>query len=80
LKFRSCPRAPVNGQSRFQYGGYTFTLVEAWPVGWGYDHDFFIDFIDGEYYLMDLRHPLTFIAASNGVNVPAVIPPKAKTP
>jgi len=46
----------VNGQSRFQYGGYTFTFVEAWPVGWGYDDDFFIDFIDGEYYLIDLRH------------------------
>jgi hypothetical protein len=47
----------VNGQSRFQYGGYSFTFVEAWPVGWGYDDDFFIDFIDGQYYLIDLRHP-----------------------
>jgi hypothetical protein len=40
-----------------QYGGYSFTFVEAWPVGWGYDDDFFIDFIDGQYYLIDLRHP-----------------------
>jgi hypothetical protein len=47
----------VNGQSRFQFGGYAFTFVEAWPVGWGYDDDFFIDFIDGQYYLIDLRHP-----------------------
>jgi hypothetical protein len=47
----------VNGQSRFQYGGYTFTFVEAWPAGWGYDDDFYIDFIDGQYYLIDLRHP-----------------------
>jgi hypothetical protein len=47
----------VNGQSRFQYGGYSFTFVEAWPVGWGYDDDFFVDFIDGQYYLIDLRHP-----------------------
>jgi hypothetical protein len=47
----------INSQSRFQYGGYSFTFVEAWPVGWGYDDDFFIDFIDGQYYLIDLRHP-----------------------
>jgi hypothetical protein len=47
----------VNGQSRFQYGGYSFTFVEAWPAGWGYDDDFYIDFIDGQYYLIDLRHP-----------------------
>lgn len=42
---------------RFVYGGYTFGYGEAWPVGWGYDDDFYIDYIDGQYYLIDLTHP-----------------------
>jgi hypothetical protein len=42
---------------RFAYGGYTFAYSEAWPVGWGYDDDFYIDYIDGQYYLIDLSHP-----------------------
>lgn len=42
---------------RFAYGGYTFAYSEAWPVGWGYDDDFYIDDIDGQYYLIDLSHP-----------------------
>jgi DNA mismatch repair ATPase MutL len=42
---------------RFQYGGYWFTFNEAWPVGWAYTDVFYIDFIDGEYYLIDLTHP-----------------------
>lgn len=47
----------VSGQYRFNYGGYWFGYAEPWPVGWGYDDDFYIDFIDGQYYLIDLRHP-----------------------
>ena len=42
---------------RFHYGGYWFTFNEGWPVGWGYTDDFYIDFIDGQYYLIDLSHP-----------------------
>jgi flagellum-specific peptidoglycan hydrolase FlgJ len=42
---------------RFQYGGYWFTFNEGWPVGWAYTDDFYIDFIDGQYYLIDLSHP-----------------------
>jgi len=42
---------------RFTYSGYWFTFNEAWPVGWAYDDDFYIDYIDGEYYLIDLMHP-----------------------
>ena len=42
---------------RFQYGGYWFTFNEGWPVGWAYIDDFYIDFIDGQYYLIDLSHP-----------------------
>ena len=52
----------VNGQSRFQYGGYWFTLVDVWPVGWAYTDTCYIDFIDGEYFLFDLLHPGAQIA------------------
>ena len=47
----------VEGQPRFQYSGYWFTIVDAWPVGWAYTDDCYIDYIDGEYFLFDLRHP-----------------------
>jgi DNA mismatch repair ATPase MutL len=42
---------------RFQYGGYWFTFNEGWPVGWAYNDDFYIDFIDDQYYLIDLSQP-----------------------
>ena len=42
---------------RFHYGGYWFTFNEGWPVAWAYTDDFYIDFIDGQYYLIDLSHP-----------------------
>ncbi|MGA7907303.1 MAG: hypothetical protein WCA16_07845 [Candidatus Sulfotelmatobacter sp.] len=47
----------VEGQPRFQYSGYTFVLVDAWPVDWAYTDDCYIDYIDGEYFLFDLFHP-----------------------
>ncbi|MFZ0439180.1 MAG: hypothetical protein WAL76_13740 [Candidatus Sulfotelmatobacter sp.] len=47
----------VEGQPRFQYGGYWFSIVDAWPVGWAYTDDCYIDYVDGEYFLFDLRHP-----------------------
>lgn len=47
----------VGGERRFEYGGYRFGFVEPWPVGWAYTDDVYIDFIDGEYYLFNVRHP-----------------------
>jgi hypothetical protein len=47
----------VSGQPQFQYGGYSFELVDAWPVGWAYTDECYIDYIDGEYFLFDLLHP-----------------------
>jgi pyruvate/2-oxoglutarate dehydrogenase complex dihydrolipoamide acyltransferase (E2) component len=49
--------AIVSGQPQFQYGGYTFELVNAWPGDWAYTDDCYIDYIDGEYFLFDLLHP-----------------------
>lgn len=42
---------------RFHYGGYWFTFNDVWPAAWLYTDDFYIDFIDGQYYLIDLTHP-----------------------
>ena len=47
----------VQGQPQFQYGGYTFELVDVWPADWAYTDDCYIDYIDGEYFLFDLMHP-----------------------
>jgi len=47
----------VEGRPRFQYSGYWFEFVEAWPVGWSYSDDCYIDYIDGEYFLIDVLHP-----------------------
>jgi hypothetical protein len=47
----------VEGQPRFQYGGYWFNIVDAWPVGWAYTDQCYIDYVDGEYFLFDLLHP-----------------------
>jgi hypothetical protein len=47
----------VSGQPQFQYGGYSFQLVDAWPADWAYTDDCYVDYIDGEYFLIDLMHP-----------------------
>jgi hypothetical protein len=47
----------VQGQPRFQYGGYNFELVDAWPADWAYADDCYLDYIDGEYFLFNLLHP-----------------------
>jgi hypothetical protein len=52
----------VNGQPRFEYSGYSFVLVDAWPVEWAYTDDCYIDYVDGEYFLFDLLHPGVRIA------------------
>jgi hypothetical protein len=52
----------VSGQPQFQYGGYSFQLVDAWPVGWAYTDECYIDYIDGEYFLFDVLHPGVQIA------------------
>ena len=52
----------VSGQPQFQYGGYSFELVDAWPADWAYTDDCYIDYIDGEYFLFDLMHPGVRIA------------------
>jgi hypothetical protein len=55
----------VEGQPRFQYGGFWFALANPWPGDWAYTDDCYIDYIDGEYVLIDLRHP--------GVMIPVIV-------
>ena len=52
-------RQPVilEGQPRFQFGGYWFVIVDPWPAEWAYTDDCYVDYVDGEYFLFDLLHP-----------------------
>ena len=52
----------VEGQPRFQYGGYWFIISDPWPGDWAYTDDCYIDYVDGEYFLFDLLHPGVRIA------------------
>jgi hypothetical protein len=45
------------GYSRFNYGGYYFGFYDPWPSGWGYSDDVYVDYIDGQYFLIDPEHP-----------------------
>jgi hypothetical protein len=47
----------VEGQPRFQSGGYWFEIVDPWPVEWAYTDEFYVDYVDGDYFLFDLLHP-----------------------
>jgi hypothetical protein len=47
----------VEGRPHFEYGGYSFIIVQAWPADWDYDDDVYIVEDDGVYYLCDPAHP-----------------------
>jgi hypothetical protein len=47
----------IGGYNRFQYGGYWFGFNAGWPSGWGYSDDFYVEYVDGFYYMYNLRHP-----------------------
>jgi len=52
----------VAGRPQFQYSGYSFALVDAWPGDWAYTDNCYIDYVDGDYFLFDLLHPGVRIA------------------
>jgi hypothetical protein len=52
----------VEGQPRFQSGGYWFVISDPWPVGWAYTDQVYVDYVDGEYFLFDVLHPGVRIA------------------
>ncbi|HYM09559.1 MAG TPA: hypothetical protein VEU62_02440 [Bryobacterales bacterium] len=55
------------GYPRFQYGGFSFILVDPWPEYWREDwyatDDVYVDYDDG-YYLYNRRYPGVGIAIS----------------
>src|ERR1700685_3597087 len=53
------------GNRRFQYGGYSFGFVGAWPSNWLYTQDVYVVDIDGVYYLCNPNYP--------GVNVELIV-------
>jgi hypothetical protein len=53
-----------NSSHRFQYGGYSFGFVDAWPSNWLYTQDVFVVDIDGVYYLCNPMYPGVNIALS----------------
>jgi hypothetical protein len=42
---------------RFQYGGYSFGFIDAWPIAWGYSDNVYVVYVDGGYYMYDAFHP-----------------------
>jgi hypothetical protein len=42
---------------RIQTGGFVFEVVEVWPSDWIFEDECYIDFIDDDYYLIDVIHP-----------------------
>jgi hypothetical protein len=60
--FRVSRPTVVGGQPQFQYGGYSFEIVDAWPAEWSYSDEVYVDYINGEYILYDLAHPGVSVA------------------
>ena len=60
--FRMGNPVMVDGYSRFQYGGYWFGFVDPWPANWYYTDAFYIDYVDGGYYMYNPYYPGTRFA------------------
>jgi Tfp pilus assembly protein PilE len=55
-------QADYSRDRRFQYGGYWFGFVDAWPSNWLYTQDVFVIEINGVYYLCNPMYPGVNIA------------------
>ena len=42
---------------RFQYGGYSFGFVDAWPSNWLYTQNVYVVEVNGVYYLCNASYP-----------------------
>ena len=49
---------------RFQYGGYSFGFVDAWPTNWLYTQNVYVIEINGVYYLCNASFPGVNLALS----------------
>jgi len=57
-------QADYSNGRRFQYGGYSFGFVDAWPSNWLYTQDVYVIEINGVYYLCNPMYPGVSIALS----------------
>ncbi len=55
-------RIVTSPQPVIVYGGYSFNLIDAWPVEWGFDDPVYVDFVDDGYFLFNPLHPEIRIA------------------
>ena len=61
----------IGGQASFQFGGTWFGIVDPWPAAWLYTDAVYVDFVAGEYVLMNVAHPEVTVAVSAGDAAPA---------
>jgi cytoskeletal protein RodZ len=47
----------VVNQTQFVYGGYTFVFLDPWPSAWMFTDPCYVDYVGGEYVLIDVLHP-----------------------
>jgi hypothetical protein len=52
----------AGGAGRFQYGGFWFSAINPWPVGWPYTDNVYVEYMDGGYFLCDPIHPGVFLS------------------
>jgi hypothetical protein len=66
FRMNSYPMVMVGGYPRFQYGGFSFSVVDPWPEYWSNDwynnDDMYIDYSGGGYYLHNRMYPQDRIA------------------
>jgi hypothetical protein len=55
-------RGDYDRDRHFQYGGYSFGFVDAWPSNWLYTQDVYVVEINGVYYLCNPQFPGVNIA------------------
>jgi hypothetical protein len=68
----------IGGQPSFQYDGLWFGIVGVWPAAWMYTDTVYVDYIAGEYVLVNVVHPGVHIAVAVGdavVAQPVCAPP-----
>ena len=66
FRISTYPVSTVGGFPRFQYGGFSFSVVDPWPEYWSndwYDNDdMYIDYSGDGYYLYNRRYPRDRVA------------------
>jgi hypothetical protein len=66
FRMSAYPVSTVGGFPRFQYGGFSFSVVDPWPEYWSndwYDNDdMYIDYSGDGYYLYNRRYPRDRVA------------------